>query len=115
MNRAIKRRENRHKEKENVFYKYNPMQMNAEIQRQLDIANEKVRKEEAKIRKDAAKEVVDMMIAVFALSLHDEVGFGNKRIERIMRKVKDTFSCIKSEHVSYNEIQEELKRLKINF
>lgn len=115
MNRAIKRQENRLREKENVFYKYNPTQMKQEIQRQIDIANEKVRNEESKIRKEAAKEVVDMMIAVFALSLHDEAGFGNKRIERIMKKVKETFSCIKTEHVSYDEIKKELIRLKINF
>jgi hypothetical protein len=115
MNRAIKRQQKRIKEKENVCYKYTPNQLKSEIQMQIKIANEKIKKEELEIQNNATREIVNMMISVFALSLHDEAGFGSKRIEKVMIRVQETFSCIKTKHVSYDEIKQELKRLKINF
>lgn len=115
INRAIRRQEERQQEKSNIYYKYTPSQLQAEISRQIKISHEKYLKEEEQIRKEAAKEVVDMMLAVFALAMHDEMGFGYKRAGRVLDRVKTSFDCIKSQHLSYQDILDELKRIKIQF
>lgn len=114
-NRTIKRQEERQQQKSSIVYRYTPEQLKAELSRQVKEVHEKYLKEEAQIRKEAAKEVVDMMLAVFALAMHDEMGFGYKRAGRVLERVKTSFNCIKSKHLSYQDILDELKRIKIHF
>ncbi len=115
MSRAIKRQESRQQEKSSIVYKFTAEQLKTELSRQIKEVHEKYIKEEWQIRKEAAKEVVDMMLAVFALAMHDEMGFGYKRAGRVLERVKTSFDCIKSQHLSYQDILQELKRIKIQF
>lgn len=115
MSRTIKRQEVRQQEKSSIVYKFTAEQLKAELSRQIKEVHEKYIKEEKQIRKEAAKEVVDMMLAIFALAMHDEMGFGYKRAGRVLERVKNNFDCMKSQHLSYKDVLEELKRIKIHF
>ena len=106
--RTMKRQQLREQARSSVVYKYTPQQLQAEINRLIKI-------ESAEIRKEAAKEVVDMMLAVFALSLHVEMEFGYKRTGRVINRVKSNFAAIQTQHLSLKDVVEELKKLKIEF
>jgi len=113
--RTMKRQEQRQQERSSIVYKYTPQQLQAEINRQIDKVNSEIRRESAEIRKEAAREVVDMMLAIFALAMHDEMGFGYKRAGRVLEKVKSMFDAMKTQHLSLQDVLTELERIKIKF
>lgn len=107
MNRTQRRQQERQAEKSKVTYSYSPIQLRAEIDKRMQEFSEPIRKE-------TTKEVVNMLFGIFAIAMHDEMGFGYKRIGRVLDKVKTQFRCIESRHVSLDDILKECKRLKVH-
>lgn len=107
MNRTQKRQQDRQTTKQSITYTYTPTQLKAEIDRRLSEFEEPIRKQNT-------AEVCNMLFAIFTTAMHDELGFGYKRIGRVLDKVKTTFKCIESRHVSLDDLLEECKRLKVH-
>lgn len=60
----------------------------------------------AAVRQDAIKFASDCMIASFVISLHDEFGFGPKRMKRLLEKVNLQFDCVEAGTVSLEDLAE---------
>ena len=107
INRAAKRRLGRLEQKKTITYQYNEYQVK---QKALDNGYEFI----DQIKKETTKQVVDIMMSVFTLSLHDVNGFGHVRIGRVLDKVKLQFACVESGHVRVSDIKAECKKFKVD-
>lgn len=68
--------------------------------------------QESKIKKQVADRATTFctegLFSVFALVLHDELGFGKKRVEKLLSRVDKQFECITSGNVSLDDIKQEV-------
>lgn len=106
MNRTIRRQQERQEAKKAVTYNYNPYQIDAKI-------NNAVAEFAVPIRKETTKEVVNAMLAIYAVSLEAEFGFKKKRIARLLERAKLQFRCIETGYVSLKDILQQCKELKV--
>ena len=70
-------------------------------------------KKAKQISEIATKETVSVMTALFVYSLNIELGFGQKRIEQVLDRVKLQFECITAGTLSGDDIFDYLKSKKI--
>jgi hypothetical protein len=64
---------------------------------------------------DTVEVIVPRTFATFALSLHDEFGFGAERINRLLEKVNNQFECIDAGTVSLDDMLQECEKIGIKF
>ena len=58
-----------------------------------------------KIKDEAAKEAIDKVMLIFLLALHDEYGFGEKRLVRGLETADRYASHVDSKLVQLKEVQ----------
>lgn len=108
MNRQEKRRIDRQNEKkEKMFYM-------TEKQHQLK-AYEHLQKYIEDLKVENIKHTLKLLFPMIALSLHDEFGFGEKRVNKILDKIKLQFDCINSKHVTFEDLKNECEKFNIKF
>ena len=87
-----------------------------EVQRMIDYhAKAIVLREREQIEDLAIQKAYLTLNAMYALVLNSEHGFGKKRINRIIEKVKQQFLCIRGKYVSANDVSEWCKEKGIQF
>lgn len=69
---------------------------------------------------DIKDNVVDSMLILMAATLHDEFGFGEKRVQRAVDRLLFKASCLTGDYVTWNDIIEDIKQelnieLEINY
>jgi len=108
MNRQEKRRiERQNEKKEKMFYM-------TEKQHQIK-AYELLQKYMEDLKLENIKSTLKLLFPIIALSLHDKFGFGEKRINKIIDKIKLQFDCINSNHLSFEDLKNECEKFNIKF
>ena len=69
---------------------------------------------------DIKDNVVNSMLILMAATLHDEFGFGEKRVQRAVDRLLFKASCLTGDYVTWNDIIEDIKQelnieLEINY
>lgn len=69
---------------------------------------------------DIKDNVVNSMLILMAATLHDEFGFGEKRVQRAVDRLLFKASCLTGDYVTWNDIIEDVKQelnieLEINY
>lgn len=69
---------------------------------------------------DIKDNVVNSMLILLAATLHDEFGFGEKRVQRAVDRLLFKASCLTGNYVTWNDIIEDVKQelnieLEINY
>ena len=69
---------------------------------------------------DIKDNVVDSMLILMAATLHDEFGFGEKRVQRAVDRLLFKASCLTGNYVTWNDIIDDIKQelnieLEINY
>lgn len=93
VNRSQRRRNEIAKTKKTPTYNYTEQQLRQII---LDGVTERVN--------DVRSNTITYLSAAFLISLHDEFEFGNKRIARLLERVKNQFECIEAGTVTMDDI-----------
>jgi len=76
--------------------------------------HDNVKKELEKQRDAIITEAAASSIAATLLVLHDEFGFGKKRIQRFMTMYNDMFDSILKDYISFEDVKTELLKLGVN-
>ena len=69
---------------------------------------------------DIKDNVVNSMLILLAATLHDEFGFGEKRVQRAVDRLLFKASCLTGDYVTWDDIIEDIKQelnieLEINY
>ena len=59
---------------------------------------------------DIKDNVVDSMLILMAATLHDEFGFGEKRVQKAVDRLLFKASCITGDYVTWNDIIDDIKQ-----
>ena len=59
---------------------------------------------------DIKDNVVDSMLILMAATLHDEFGFGEKRVQKAVDRLLFKASCLTGNYVTWNDIIEDIKQ-----
>ena len=105
--RTMKRQEKRSDIKKNTRFSVSAAELNVIIETAL--------KEERAVRKKAINETSNCIASVFFMSLHDEFGFGQKRLERLHNKTLSIFNDVVDGHLTVDDIQSKLKEHNVDF
>ena len=103
MNRAERRRLKREKDKNDVTYNSKYGELKSHVDTMVD-------KKKDEFIADAALNVV----AGTLLTLHDEFGFGEKRIKKFMDNFNELYDSITKGYLSLEDVKEELLKYNVN-
>jgi len=79
-----------------------PMQNTFVMTRQQ--LNDQIHKEIEITRKEAVQFATTRALGAFIVALHDEFGFGQTRLERLLKEVSATFECVAAGTVTLDEL-----------
>ena len=80
----------------------------------LNLKESVVREQLQSTKKNAIREAAEITSALFALSLNNKHGFGEKRINELLLDVKNQIECVLSGHLSGTDVVAWCKEKNLN-
>lgn len=90
-----------------------PKTYNLDMNRIKQAADEALKDRTNEIKRQGHIEAVECLMATFIISLHDDLGFGKKRIAKLLEKVDKQFKCLEFGFVEIQDLLSECDRIGV--
>ena len=103
--RAEKRRMEREQEKGKAVYTITKAQLNAYVAEAVEMANKEAQKQVQEIKSTMLNTAITCIESALCIVLHDKLGYGKVRIQRIVDELENQLDCILSGTVTLAELE----------
>lgn len=103
--RAEKRRMEREQEKRKAVYTITREQLDVYVAEAVEMANKEAQKQVQEIKSTMLNTAINCIESALCIVLHDKLGYGKVRIQRIINELENQLDCIVSGTVTLDELE----------